>query len=181
MIDVNRLIELNDRTLDTLRIGFTKSNSNERKYWRSSINKALDTKIDLMKILDANGREVNVNISKYTIDWDRVVSKPQKQTKDALRGIWGGQAVCEEFKIPASRMRIDLINFSMGVVVEVSPKGSHKYNKFFNKNRSNFLRAAKRDIKKAEWCELNGFRYVEIVDEDLKSGKIVEKVIGDEV
>ncbi len=130
-----------------------------------------------MKLLNIYNREVNVNVTKYIIDWDKIVSKPQKQVKDALKPIWQGQLVCEEFRIPSSKMRIDLINFSLKVVVEVSPKGSHKFNKFFNKNRSNFLSAVKRDISKAEWCERNGFRFVEIVDEDLKKEKIVSKVL----
>lgn len=132
-----------------------------------------------MKLLNLYGREVKVNTAKYAVDWDRVVSKPQKQVKDALRSIWLGQMVCEEFYIPGSKMRIDLINFSSKVVVEVSPKGSHKFNKFFNKNRSNFLSAVKRDLSKAEWCEKNGFRFVEIDDEDLKKGSILSKVLED--
>jgi len=133
-----------------------------------------------VKLLNIYSREVNVNVTKYLVDWDRVVSKPQKQVKDALRPIWQGQLVCEEFRVPGSKMRIDLINFSLKIVVEVSPKGSHKYNEFFNKNRSNFGRAVKRDLSKAEWCENNGFRFVEINDEDLKSGKIVNKVLKEE-
>lgn len=133
-----------------------------------------------MKLINLYGREVNVNPSKYLIDWDRVVSKPQKQVKDAIKPIWSADYVCEEFYIPGSKMRIDLINFSKKVVVEVSPKGSHKYNPFFNKNRSNFLSAAKRDLSKAEWCEKNGFRYVEINDLELKEGKILSKVLEDE-
>lgn len=133
-----------------------------------------------MKLLNIYNREVNVNVTKYLIDWDKIVSKPQKQVKDALKPIWQRQLVCEEFRIPSSKMRIDLINFSLKIVVEVSPKGSHKFNKFFNKNRSNFLSAVKRDISKAEWCENNGFRFVEIVDEDLKKGNIVNKVLEED-
>lgn len=133
-----------------------------------------------MKLLNIYNREVNVNVTKYLIDWDHIVSKPQKQVKDALKPIWQGQLVCEEFRIPSSKMRIDLVNFSLKIVVEVSPKGSHKFNKFFNKNRSNFLSAVKRDISKAEWCENNGFRFVEIVDEDLKKGNIVNKVLEED-
>ena len=133
-----------------------------------------------MKLINLYGREVKVNPSKYLVDWDRVVSKPQKQVKDALFPIWAADYVCEEFYIPGSKMRIDLINFSKKIVVEVSPKGSHKYNEFFNKNRSNYLRSTKRDISKAEWCEKNGFRYVEIKDKELKEGGILDKVLEDE-
>lgn len=131
-----------------------------------------------MKIKNKYGKEVNVNAAKYLIDWDRAVSKPQKKVKDILRPVWSGNFVCEEFTIPSSRMRVDLINFTQGVVVEVSPKGSHSYNDFFNKNRSSFLRSVKRDMEKVKWAELNDFRYIEIDDEDLKDDeRILEKIL----
>jgi hypothetical protein len=122
-----------------------------------------------LKLKNIYGREVNVNPAKYRVDWDRVVSKPQKKIKDILRPFWGSKQVSEEFYIPSSKMRIDLINFSDKIVVEVSPNSTHsQYNEFFNKNRSNFLAARKRDIKKTEWCLENGFEYIEIMEEDLK-------------
>lgn len=131
-----------------------------------------------MKLLNLKGYEVKFNEVKYLIDWDKEVSKPQKRVKDILKQHWIGNRVCEEALIPSSRMRIDLINFTQMVVVEVSPKGSHSYNEFFNKNRSNYLRAAKRDISKAAWAEMNGFRFVEINDEDLKDEeRILKKVL----
>lgn len=121
---------------------------------------------------------MSVNTSKYSIDWEKSVSKPQKLVKDILSPYWAGHCVCEEFYIPSSKLRVDLINFTLGIVVEISPKGSHSFNNFFHKNRPNFLAGAKRDIKKMEWVELNGFVYIEIDDQDLKdSRKILAKVL----
>ena len=130
-----------------------------------------------MKIKNLYGREVSINTSKYSIDWDKKVSNPQKIVKDILRPYWSGHSVCEEFYIPSTKMRVDLINFTLGIVVEVSPKGSHQFNQFFHKNRPNFLASAKRDFKKMDWVVLNGFEYVEIDDVDLKDeSKIREKL-----
>ena len=126
-----------------------------------------------MKIKNIYGREVSINVAKYKIDWHKEISEPQKKVKDALFPYWAGHFVCEEFCIPSSRMRIDLINFTLGVIVEVSPKSSHKFNSFFHNNRPKFLAAAKRDMQKAEWAANNGFEYVEITSEDLKSTDLI--------
>lgn len=89
--------------------------------------------------------------------------------------------VCEEFCIPSSRLRIDLVNLSDKVVIEVSPSSTHsQYNPFFNKNRSNFLAARKRDMQKVKWCLDNGFTYIEINGDDLKKSdeEILEIILN---
>jgi hypothetical protein len=123
------------------------------------------------------GKEVTVNASKYSIDWEKRVSRPQKIVKDIIRPLWAGDIVCEEFRIPSSKLRIDLVNFTLRIVIEVSPKSSHSFNKFFHKNRSGFLSSCKRDITKQEWCQINGFIYVELTEQDFENPEqIIEKI-----
>lgn len=110
---------------------------------------------------------VNVNIGDYLIDWDHSVSRPQKKVKDFLRKYWASHIVCEEFRIPGSLYRIDLINFTRKIVVEVSPAGSHSFNKFFHKSRFRFGAAMDRELKKAEWVMSTGYEFVEICEDDL--------------
>lgn len=130
-----------------------------------------------MKIKNLYGKEVTVNASKYSIDWEKKVSRPQKIVKDIIRPLWEGSIVCEEFRIPSSKLRIDLVNFTLGIVIEVSPKSSHSFNKFFHKNRSGFLSSCKRDINKQEWCQTNGFIYVELTEQDFGNPEqIIEKI-----
>lgn len=130
-----------------------------------------------MKIKNLYGKEVTVNTSKYSIDWEKKVSRPQKIVKDIIRPLWEGNIVCEEFRIPSSKLRIDLVNFTLCIVIEVSPKSSHSFNEFFHKNRSGFLSSCKRDITKQEWCQTNGFIYVELTEQDFKNPEqIIEKI-----
>lgn len=132
-----------------------------------------------MKIKNAYGRETNINATKYCVDWDKKVSKPQKAVKDILRPFWAGHLVLEEFRIPSSKLRVDLLNLSLGIVVEISPSSSHKYNPFFHKNRFNFLASKKREFHKVSWSELNGFVYIEVGDVELNSPeKILELIVG---
>lgn len=120
-----------------------------------------------MKFYGLNSkREVNVNITPYLIDWDHKVSSPQKMVSDFLRPYWKTHVVLSEFRIPRSLLRVDILNLSIKCAVEVSPKGSHSYNPFFHKSKANFGAAMKREIGKADWLEKNGFKLVEVFDED---------------
>ena len=87
-----------------------------------------------MKFYSIKGANlVNINITKYLIDWDYVVSKPQKKVKDFLFPFWKSKVVLEEFKLPSpSRSRVDLINLTDRIAIEVSPSGSHSFNPFFH-------------------------------------------------
>ncbi len=116
-----------------------------------------------------NGRERDISIKQYRIDWDpaREVSKPQAATKAFLRAYWEHDIVLEELRIPGCRLRIDLVNVNKGVVVEVSPQSSHSFNAFFHRGSLNrFKDALKRDLNKQRWAEANGFTFVEITDTD---------------
>lgn len=134
-----------------------------------------------MKVKNIFGKDINKSFKKYKINWDKVVSKPQKRIKDLIKPYWEGQDVYEELVIPSSKLRIDLVNFTTKTVIEVSPKHHKEYNKFLHGSRLNFLEAQKRDLKKNEWCDANGINYIEIDEEDLKKTdkEILDKIIYD--
>lgn len=120
-----------------------------------------------MKVTKLNSPKiVTVNVSRYLCDWDRKVSRPQKLVKDFLQPFWKHSLILEEFRIPGSLLRIDLMNVNRRIAVEVSPAGSHSYNSFFHKNRPSFGAAVARDLAKESWCRANGFAYVEIGEDD---------------
>jgi hypothetical protein len=108
---------------------------------------------------------VNISISKYLVDWDRKVSKPQLATKSFLRQYWETSTILEEFVIPGSKLRADLINLTSKIFLEVSPNSTHKkFNPFMHGSRIGFLGTIKRDEQKRVWAEQNGFQYVELTD-----------------
>lgn len=116
-----------------------------------------------MRILNIRGKEVSVNPANYLIDWDKIISKPQKKVSDFLRPYWQGQMVLSEFRIPGSLFRIDIFNVDAKVMVEVSPDELHKnYNQFLHKNRSGFLKKLKADNKKYEWADKAGYLLIEL-------------------
>ena len=119
-----------------------------------------------------SSRTERVTLDQYLIDWDRAVSKPQKAVKDFLYPYWKHhRGVCEEFRIPGSKLRIDIINFQKNppIAIEVSPVATHRqYNAHFHrKSRLNFLATVNRDLDKHKWCDANDITFVEVYDDDI--------------
>jgi hypothetical protein len=120
-----------------------------------------------MLLYDIRGRQKNVNISKYQINWNnKRASEAQFRTKRFLKEFWSGDFVCEEFIIPGSRLRIDLLNFSKKIAIEVSGQQHENFNKFFHKSRIGFIKSIKRDFQKIKWLESNEIILIEIYDHE---------------
>ena len=65
-------------------------------------------------------------------------------------------------------MKVDLLNATKRVAIEVNGDQHSQFNPFFHKNsRANYLNHIKRDVKKAEWLDLNSFMLIEIYKDDL--------------
>jgi hypothetical protein len=123
-----------------------------------------------MILTDLRGKNRNVSISRYKIDWNsKRASAPQYRTKQFLKEFWLGDMVCEEFIIPGSRLRVDLINFTKMIAVEVSGEQHEAFSKFFHKTRIGFIKSIKRDFQKIKWLELNKIKLIEIYDYETTS------------
>lgn len=115
-----------------------------------------------------SNKQVNVNLKHYIIDWNISPSKQQKVLQDFLYPYWKNKVICAEFRIPGSLFRIDLMNISDKIAIEYSPDSTHsEFNTYFHGSRAGFLKRIKSDIWKIEELERNGFRVIEINEEDL--------------
>jgi len=122
-----------------------------------------------MKLYNIYGRVVNRNVFKYLIKWDsKSRSKIQEKTKLFLKDYWKNHVVYEEFPVYGSRMKVDLLNATKKIAVEVHGPQHTEFNKFFHNNsRLNFLKSIKRDVKKEEWLTLNKYTFVEIYYDEI--------------
>lgn len=122
-----------------------------------------------MKLIGLNNRVYNVNLFPYIVNWDKKCrSNFQFEIKQFLRPFLKTHVVCEEFKIPGSKLYIDLIDFTTLQIFEVNGEQHREYNPFFhNDSRLNYLGQIKRDTNKLKWAELNNFKLTEIYPEDL--------------
>lgn len=123
-----------------------------------------------MKLYNINGRLQYKNVRKYLVDWDsKSRSKIQFQVKSFLKEYWESHVVYEEFPVYGTRMKVDILNATKRMAVEVNGKQHSTYNKFFHNNsRLNFLKSIKRDYAKSSWLESNDFKLIEIEEHEVK-------------
>jgi hypothetical protein len=117
-----------------------------------------------MRLLNIYGRLERRNVNKYLIKWDKPSrSKIQFKVKHFLKKYWRSCVVYEEFPVYGSRMKVDILNATKKIAIEVNGAQHSKYNKFFHANsRINYLNSIKRDFKKLEWLESNDYNLIEI-------------------
>jgi len=130
-----------------------------------------------MKFKTLDGKERTLkNIKNCIIDWDaKSRSKFQFSVKQFLKTYWKGDVVFEELRIVGTRLSLDLYNANKKVAIEVQGEQHFKYVPFFHNTRGSYLKQIKRDVKKNEFCEINGIHLVEIYPNDILSKELFEK------
>ena len=119
-------------------------------------------------------------VRKYLIKWNKKSrSQIQFKVKQFLKPYWENQIVYEEFPVYGSKMKVDILNATKKIAIEVQGKQHTEFNKFFHKTRGNYLESIKRDYQKREWLKQNKFKLVEIEEEEIKKlSKSFLKKIG---
>ena len=121
-----------------------------------------------MTFLDLKGRKKTLkNSKKYLVNWHgETRSKGQTALKKFLYPFWKDDMVLEEMPLVGSLMRFDIINLTRKIAVEFDGRAHHEFVKHFHGSRtSKFLGQIKRDMKKHEFAELNGYELIEIFSE----------------
>ncbi len=124
-----------------------------------------------MKLYNIKGKLVNKSVTKYRIKWDAECrSNFQYEVKQFFKKFWYGQICYEECPVYGTRMKVDLINMTKRIAVEVQGAQHESFNKFFHNNsRANYLKSITRDHDKIVWLENNNFKILEIFEADLAS------------
>lgn len=116
-----------------------------------------------MRLYNIRGRQVNKNVSRYLIDWDKKSrSNLQFKVKQFLKPFWEKHIVYEEFPVFGTRMKVDIVNVTKFIAVEVNGQQHGSYNKFFHNSRYGYFQSISRDVKKEEWLEKNGFEVITV-------------------
>ena len=73
--------------------------------------------------------------------------------------------IFEEVRVPDDGFILDFFIPSLDLVIEVHGKQHTEHVRYFHKTRQEFHKQQDIDQRKRDWCELNGFRLLEIYDE----------------
>lgn len=122
-----------------------------------------------LRMYSITGRLMTQKVDDYLIDWDKPSrSKIQFKIKQFLKQYWKYQILFEEFPVFGSRMKVDFLNATKKIAVEVNGTQHKEFNKFFHNNsRANYLNSIKRDWAKTEWLERNGYTLIEIEQDEV--------------
>jgi hypothetical protein len=116
-----------------------------------------------MRLLNVRGALVTKNVSKYVMKWDAPSkSKIQFQTKQFLKKFWIGCICYEEFPVYGTLLKVDILNASLKIAVEVNGPQHSEYHWFHNGRPTEFLNSNHRDMDKMDWLEKNNFKLAEI-------------------
>lgn len=124
-----------------------------------------------MKFKTHTGREVNINVNKWIIDWDAPCrSKFQFRINQFFRPFFQYSVCLSEFKVPGKRLFVDLLNVSQKIAVE-SMGEQHRscVLGYFHKTRLDFGKSIKRDFEKLEFLNRNNIKLIEVYPEDEKN------------
>jgi len=137
-----------------------------------------------LRLKNINGREVNKNVTSCLIDWGKKSrSKLQFSVKKFLKPHWCHQVCFEEFPVYGTLQKVDFLNATIKVAIEVNGRQHTEYVEYFHKNKANYLKSIKRDWIKTEWLESNNYELIEIETADIPhlSPKWIEKKFDIEI
>ena len=123
-----------------------------------------------MRLLNINNKLVNKNVKKYLIKWEaKSKSKLQFQFKQFFYPYWKNHIVYEEFPVYGTLLKVDFLNATKKIAIEIQGNQHESFNKFFHENsRLKYLESIKRDVKKEKWLNMNEFKFIELYETDLK-------------
>jgi hypothetical protein len=104
--------------------------------------------------LSASSGETRNNASSYHL-----------KALSIIKELYPAASVSEEITIKTFKNKtayIDIFLPAFKVAVEVHGPQHYTFNKFFHQNKREYIAAKIRDSEKAEWCYINGFKFVEL-------------------
>ena len=116
----------------------------------------------------SGGKERKVNVTPYLINWDgKAPSKGAQAVKDFLKRNVRTHVWLEEFRIPRTLLRVDFLSVTGKFAIEFNGRQHEEYVEHFHRNRIGYHGSIKRDVKKMDALEENGYTLVIVEENDL--------------
>jgi len=121
-----------------------------------------------MRLKSTSGKLINKSVTSYLIDWDgKSRSIAQFDVKSFLKTYWKSHIVYEEFPVYGTRLKVDILNATKKIGIEVHGPQHEEFHYFHNGSRTAYLKGIKNDQIKAQWLGDNGFQHVIIYTKEI--------------
>lgn len=132
-----------------------------------------------MKVRGLDGREYSLDLrGKVPLDNDdRPRSALHLRARALLTQLFPVDVRAEEVQIPGEWLFLDFFLPARKLAVEVQGRQHGCEIGFFHPTRLAFFESRARDNRKADWCELNGFRLV-LLEHDGTDRDWAERLVG---
>jgi len=117
-----------------------------------------------MEVKTLDGGTINVRLSNK-VRKNHSVSKFQNSIGQELQTEYPHDTIYEEVHIPGENFKLDFFIPSINLVVECHGRQHTEHVKHFHKTIRDYNKQRDTDRRKREWCDLNGFKLLEIYDE----------------
>jgi|688.fasta_scaffold75932_6 very-short-patch-repair endonuclease len=129
-----------------------------------------------MLVYGLDGKEYKMTMRCKTYN-EESKSSYHKRARILLKDVYPFDTIREEILLPGTKTTFNKLDLfadffipSRRMIIEVNGSQHSTYNRFFHRNKLNFLKAKHRDAVKKQWCDLNKielieFNYNESIDE----------------
>ena len=116
-----------------------------------------------MKVRLLNGSYEDVIIKNFLLERNGFCkSKFQEQVRNELIQKYPTDIICEEVYIKGEKFYLDFFLPRLKTVIEVNGRQHKEHVKFFHKTKQDFDKQINTDNRKKNWCDINGFKMIEI-------------------
>lgn len=136
-----------------------------------------------MKWITSNGYSRVIHEKKYRINWNGPsLSNFQFTVKQFFKKYWEHDVVGEEVRLPDTKLRVDILNFSKKIAIEVNGLFHIEYTPYFQKSEKDFQHQVFKDVYKEHLLQKNGIEVIEIYEKNLPlSERWITKTFGEGV
>ena len=120
-----------------------------------------------MQVIDLQGNRSNWRPTGATTATTK--SGPHTRARELLKTLYFSCQILEEVSFnpaPKQTLFLDFYIPTLKIAVEVQGNQHDNYTPFFHKNQFNFGKAKGRDRDKANWCEINNIKLVELPEDE---------------
>lgn len=128
-----------------------------------------------MKFKSLDGTFHSKDIERYR--WESGgASRGERMLGEKLRALFPNSIIYSQLPCVGTQLRIDFYIHAIKIAFEFDGAQHNTFNAHFHKTRRRFQRAKDNDLKKQEWCDVNGIELIRLTEEDLD--RLEEKICG---